>query len=236
MDKELRRLIVEICSLIVLLVIVVPICVDASSDYRSKRNDLAIGNKASVDISNLGEYKNVKITSGADGVVKMNLIMKISKFSDQYVVYLDDQVYHLSDLEFTEDENYQYYNLGIYEVEKERVFKFKIQVQDKSYYDESISYSFFTEGMMQLLEDYTKYLSVDNGHGILISKHDAFLLEQYHIDYMNCSCLKDLILMISDCLDEDYDEELDMVLDHLNEVHYYQEINKQIAQVQAIFF
>lgn len=77
-----------------------------------------------------------------------------------------------------------------------------------------------------MLEDYTKYLSIDNGHGILISKDDAYLLDKYHIDYRNCFELKDLILIISDYLDEDYDEELDMVLEHLSEVHYYQEVNK----------
>lgn len=148
MDKELKRLVIEICSLVVLLIFVVPICVDASVDYHAKKNGLVIGNKAGVDIINNGEYKLVKVTSNADGAVKMNLIMRISKFNDQYVINLDDQVYNLSDLEYTEDENYQYYNLGIYEIEKERVFQFKIQVKDKSYYDESISYGFFTEGMM----------------------------------------------------------------------------------------
>ncbi len=77
-----------------------------------------------------------------------------------------------------------------------------------------------------MFEDYTKYLSIDNGHGVLISKSDACLLDRYHIDYYGCSCLSDLILLIEKYLDEDYDEELDLVLEHLCEVHYYQEVNK----------
>ena len=148
MDKELKRLVVEICSIVLLLIIVVPICVNASSNYLSKKDALLVGNKASVDISNRGEYKQIKVTSGVDNTVKMSLIMKISKFNDEYLIYLDDQEFSLSDLEYTEDENYQYYNLGNFDIEKERVFQFKIKVKDKSYYDETISYGFFTEGLM----------------------------------------------------------------------------------------
>ena len=148
MDKELKRLVVEICSIVLLLVIVIPICVNASSDYRSKRDALLVGNKASVDISNNGEYKQIRVTSGVDDTVKMSLVMRISKFNDEYLIYLVDKEYSLSDFDYTEDENYQYYNLGNFDVEKERVFQFKIKVKDKSYYDETISYGFFTEGLM----------------------------------------------------------------------------------------
>ena len=148
MDKELKRLVVEIISLVLLLIVVIPICVNASSEYRLKKDAVLIGDKASVDISNKGEYKQIKISSGVDKTVKMNLVMRISKFNDDYLIYLDDQVYNLRELEYTEDDNYQYYNLGIYEVTKEKIFQFKIKVKDKSYYDETISYGFFTEGFM----------------------------------------------------------------------------------------
>lgn len=77
-----------------------------------------------------------------------------------------------------------------------------------------------------MLEDYTKYLSIDNGHGVLISKDDAYLLDRYHIDYHNCSSLKELIVRIENCIDDDYDEELELVLEHLNETYYYQNVNK----------
>ena len=75
-------------------------------------------------------------------------------------------------------------------------------------------------------EDYTKYLSIDNGHGILIHKNDAYVLDKYHIDYYGCTSLKELILLIEECLDEFEDEELEEVIEHLNEVYYYQWVNK----------
>ena len=37
---------------------------------------------------------------------------------------------------------------------------------------------------------------------------------------------KDLILLISSYLDDDYNEELEEVIDHLSEIHYYNEVNK----------
>ena len=40
MDKEIKGLIGEIISLVLLLVIVIPICVNASSDYREKKEQI----------------------------------------------------------------------------------------------------------------------------------------------------------------------------------------------------
>ena len=145
MEKEFKGLIIEIISIILLLVVVVPICVNASSEYRSKKDAVLVGKKALVDISNKGDYKEIHVTSGVDRTVRVNLVMKISKFNDDYLITLDDQVYDLKDLEYTEDDNYQYYNLGIYDVDDKRTFIFKINVKDKAYYDETITYSFVTE-------------------------------------------------------------------------------------------
>lgn len=78
-------------------------------------------------------------------------------------------------------------------------------------------------------EDYRKYLSIDNGKGLLISKNDSFILEQYSIDYYNCSCIGDLIFIIGKYIDDNYDSELDdleEVLENLLEMHYYNEIKK----------
>ena len=148
MEKELKGLIIEVISIILLLVIVVPVCANASSEYRMKRDAILGGEHATVDISNKGEYKEIHVTSDADRVVRVNLVMRISKFNDEYLITLDDQVYNLKDLEYTEDDNYQYYNLGIYDIDKFRTFLFKINVKDKAYYDETISYGFYTEGFM----------------------------------------------------------------------------------------
>lgn len=78
-------------------------------------------------------------------------------------------------------------------------------------------------------EDYRKYLSIDNGKGLLISQNDSFVLAHYGINYYNCSCLGELILIISKYIDDNYDSELDDledVLAHLSEMHYYNEIKK----------
>ena len=147
MDKELKGIVVEIILIVMLLIFVIPICASASSEYRSKKNSLVVGEKSRVDISNRGEIKEITVSSGVNETVSLNLMMKISKFNDDYLIYLDDKIFDISDLEFTEDEKYQYYNLGIYEVTNKKVFQFKIKAKDKSYYDETISYGFYTEGI-----------------------------------------------------------------------------------------
>ena len=148
MDKDLRGLVLEILSIVLLLIVVVPICVNASSEYRLRKEFVSFADKASVDIRNRGEYKEIKVSSGTDKLVKMSLMMKITKFNDDYIVTLDDKAFDLAELEYTEDDNYRYYNLGSFEIEKDKVFQFKIKVKDKSYYDETISYGFYTEGFM----------------------------------------------------------------------------------------
>lgn len=78
-------------------------------------------------------------------------------------------------------------------------------------------------------KDYSKYLSIDNGNGLLINRNDAYVLEQYNIDYCNVSNLSDLILLVSNYIDDSYESELDdleEVLSHLMEMHYYYEVKK----------
>ena len=75
-------------------------------------------------------------------------------------------------------------------------------------------------------EDYTKYLSYDNGKGLLIAPHDKVILDRYKINYQNIYTLSDLITIIENIAVETEDEELEIVLEHLNETHYYQEVKK----------
>ena len=63
------------------------------------------------------------------------------------MIYLDDKIFRLSDMEYTEDSEYRYYNLGLYAIPGKRTFDFKIAVLDRSYYNETISYSFYTKGL-----------------------------------------------------------------------------------------
>jgi len=79
------------------------------------------------------------------------------------------------------------------------------------------------------MEDYRKYLSYDNGKGILINNYDKEVLDRYNINYQECSNTKSLIILINDYLDDNYYEdlnELELVLEHLEETYYYNEVNK----------
>lgn len=78
-------------------------------------------------------------------------------------------------------------------------------------------------------EDYKKYLSIDNGKGLLLKESDIFVLKQYGINYLDYSSVKDLILMVSKFIDEHYEddiEELEDVLENLMEIYYYTQVNK----------
>ena len=70
------------------------------------------------------------------------------------------------------------------------------------------------------MENFYKYLSYDNGHGILFSFDDKDILDKYHINY-DTSNIDMLIYDISNYLDNDYSEELEDVLIHLSEIKYY---------------
>lgn len=74
--------------------------------------------------------------------------------------------------------------------------------------------------------DYSKYLSVDNGKGILLSKEDALLLEKYDIDYRKYSNLGELIFDIESLIEEVEDDELEDICFRLSEIYYYNYVNK----------
>ena len=147
MDRELNGIVVEIFSLVILLIIAVPLCVRASSNYQEKKDKMYVGNHASVEINNLESVKKVIVSSEDKQDISIYLMLKISKFDDEYVIYLDDKIFRLSDMEYTEDSDYRYYNLGLYAISGKRTFDFKIAVLDRSYYNETISYSFYTKGL-----------------------------------------------------------------------------------------
>lgn len=148
MDKELKRLLIEIISLTLLLVIIIPICVSASDKYNEQKEAFFIKTGVSIDISNNGDKKRVTVYSNYDKSIKISLIMKINKFSNDYEIILDNEVYNINDLEYTEDEGNRYYRLGIYDVNQYREFDFKLKPKGSVYYDETIIYSFMTEGLL----------------------------------------------------------------------------------------
>lgn len=148
MDKELRKLLFEIISLALLLIIVIPICVNASNKYNEQKEAFFTKTGVSIDISNNGDKKKVVVYSNYDKNIKLSLIMQINKFSNDYEIMLDNEVYNISDLEYTEDEENRYYRLGIYDVNQYREFDFKLKPKGSIYYDETIIYSFMTEGLL----------------------------------------------------------------------------------------
>ena len=79
------------------------------------------------------------------------------------------------------------------------------------------------------MEDYSKYLSYDNGKGILLNRYDKEILDRYQINYQESSNTKNLIILINEYLEDNYYEELDEledVLAHLEENYYYNEVKK----------
>ena len=148
MDKDLKGLVVEVILIAVMLVLVVPICVEASGRYKEQKEALMNGEGISIDISNAGDVKKIFIYSKYENPVRVNLILKINKIANDYNIYFDNNVYNINELDYTEDNNYRYYRLGIYEIEKSRVFDFKIKANGSLYYDETITYSFLTEGLL----------------------------------------------------------------------------------------
>ena len=76
--------------------------------------------------------------------------------------------------------------------------------------------------------DYSKYLSVDNGRGLLLSQDDIEILNRYGFDYHNYTDLGSLIFDIDNYISYnlDYDDDLELVLMRLSEKYYYNNVNK----------
>ena len=76
--------------------------------------------------------------------------------------------------------------------------------------------------------DYTNYLSVDNGKGLLLRREDIEVLYRYKFDYRNYSSLSALIFDIDSYLNDNIEgvDDLEEVLIRLSEMHYYKDINK----------
>jgi len=75
--------------------------------------------------------------------------------------------------------------------------------------------------------DYSKYLSVDNGKGILLSKSDIEILERYGFDFNYYSNIKDLLIDLDNyCNDNLIEEDLEEVINKISEMYYYNCVNK----------
>lgn len=147
MDKELKGYIIEILAMIIVLIIIVPICVNASREYTTNQEKILSGFNTTIDIINKnGNIKQINLYSNTDKTIKVKLGLMITKFYDEYTVEIDNQVYDLSNLEYLEDDNHRYYILGTYEIEELKSIDFELKVKGQNYYDETLTYSFYTEG------------------------------------------------------------------------------------------
>lgn len=76
--------------------------------------------------------------------------------------------------------------------------------------------------------DYSKYLSIDNGRGLLLNKEDITILYKYGFDYKTYTNLSNLIFDIDNYINSNYleDDDLEKVLIDLSEINYYINIKK----------
>lgn len=63
-------------------------------------------------------------------------------------------------------------------------------------------------------------------NGLLLSDYQIDVLNRNGIEYKKFSNIKDLLFEIENCLDEYFDEELDIVSSQLSEYIYYNEFKK----------
>ena len=61
---------------------------------------------------------------------------------------------------------------------------------------------------------------------IYLTKYQIAVLERYHIEYNKCSDIKEILFLIDDYLEYDYEEELDDLAKSLQEFSYYNYTNK----------
>lgn len=75
--------------------------------------------------------------------------------------------------------------------------------------------------------DYRKYLSIDNGKGIILSKENVEILKRNGFDFNMYTSIKELLTELDNYSNENYiEEELEEVINELSETYYYNYINK----------
>ena len=149
MDKELKGYITEIIIMVIILSFAIPICVNASNNYNTKQKAILSGLNTTIDITNKkGNIKQINLYSNTDELIKVKLGLMITNFYNEYTIEVDGNIYDLNELEYLSDEKNRYYIIGIYEIDKEENIEFELKVKGNIYYEESISYSFYTEGII----------------------------------------------------------------------------------------
>ena len=74
--------------------------------------------------------------------------------------------------------------------------------------------------------NYEELLLKRRENNILLSDYQVAVLNRNGIDYKKYASIKELLFDVENCLDEDFDEELDLVSSQLSEFIYYNETKK----------
>lgn len=81
--------------------------------------------------------------------------------------------------------------------------------------DEAISFSNYQELLLNRREN-----------GMLLSDYQISVLNRNGIDYRKYNNIRELMFEIENCLDDYFDDELDLVSSQLSEYIYYNDTNK----------
>ena len=129
----------------IFLLIIVPVCVNASAKFREAKLKAECNSNISINIATKNTNKIIEMSNLNKKPSKTKLILKITKFVNEYAINLNDEIKKLNEMDHTEDENNYYFNLGTYEVEKYNEVKFKLLLTNNLVESENITYSFITE-------------------------------------------------------------------------------------------
>lgn len=147
MKKELKGLIIEVIVLTIILLITVPICAKASSNYNKQKETSMSAINTTIDVtSKTGNIKELNIYSNTTKPIEIKLGLMISHFYDDYYINIDGRTYSLNQLEYTKDEEYNYYIIGTYKIEELKKVEFELKPQKQNYYKENLTYSFYAKG------------------------------------------------------------------------------------------
>lgn len=75
--------------------------------------------------------------------------------------------------------------------------------------------------------DFSKNNMNDCGNGIYLTNFELDVLRKYHINYLNCTSMKDIIFLVEEILNEDNSlDDLESVSKSISERDYYLNTNK----------
>lgn len=163
MNKEVRSLVMEISFIVLLLVICIPIFVNASSNYNNSlkrivNDDIVITNMvhnsfglsalSDEDVLNMSNDNLFSIVNKKDKEYKYSLYLRVNKDStidvDKVKIKLDNEIFNLKDIYDSEDDKYYYYLLKSDKILDEVDFSYLVYLDNDTtnYGNNSLTYSF----------------------------------------------------------------------------------------------